>query len=263
MFDRCFKSVLYWVSTFFIFFLFSSSLWSEVILPVDIKVNYSRDKDLCSMVLGEVTDSMRGKYQENLARNKSKNNIKLAWLTDETEMTSMSVTKWKEHQLTLVKPEKRIRLRKTEYIIEDINNDKTSDYVERHNDWNDLSGGYAWEVFPGYIPNEQLLISLNKIKQSRLFHFRENNVNLSKDGSRHAGNSQNFNFDFFSYKNHIYVLLRLHFGYFDGRSQGDGGQSGIFEESYIVADLDGGFKIAKQYCYFDISVDNHSGFLNF
>ena len=255
--------MLYWISTVSTFFIFSSSVWSEVILPVDIKVNYSRDKDLCSMVLGEVTDNMRGKYQENLARNKSKNNIKLAWLTDGSEKTSMSITKWKEHQLTLVKPEKRIRLRKTEYIFTDINNDKKVDYVERYLDLSHVSDGYAWRTYREYILDDKLLITLAEFKNSTRFSFRENNVNLSPDGSRHAGNNKNFHFDFFSYEKHVYVLLRLHLGYFDGRSQGDGGQSGIFEESYIVADLGGEFKINKQYCYFDISVDNHSGLLNF
>ncbi len=41
------------------------------------------------------------------------------------------------------------------------------------------------------------------------------------------------------------------------------GKVEYFKYIFIVFDLDDEFKVDKQYCYFDILVDDHSGLQNF
>lgn len=228
---------------------------------IDVKMHYARDEQLCSAIEAHVYEFLYDSYKRKVTV-KNMPYLNLQTLTSGLELTPHSIGGWKEHPFRWTSGDKGdVRQASKKYFFEDINNDGESEYVQRINDSNNISGGYGWIVIPSFNPQEDSVVDGKVYASSPSFNFRSNNVDDSKGGERRSKNatddesvytSKNFFFDFFIWENKRYLLLLLNYGY--------GG--GIFDQQVIVSDLGEDFKIKQDHCHIQLSVAGVDGRLN-
>ena len=183
-------------------------------------------------------------------------------LTSGLEVTPYSIGGWREHLFRWTNGDKgEIRQANKKYLIEDINNDSKSEYVQRISDSNNVSDGYGWIVIPNFTPQNDSVVDGQLYVSSPDFHFRDNNIDDSNDGERRIkkdlggeviSTGNNFFFDFFNWENKRYLFLLVNYGY----------KSAVFEQRVIVSDLGEDFKIKADHCHMQFSVENVGGRLN-
>lgn len=220
--------------------------YSRGIGSLTIENHNEFDGEMCRIISSEVIDNISRNY--NNLTDSQKYNATLSSIFIKAELTRFSVDGWKDIVYRWESKEGAERIdRDVKYLLYDINNDGIEDHVLKVLDYNYQSDGYGWRVVSDFNIDGVVVSAIHRESFSKSMNYRDNNINIWPYGSK-EGIARNFFYDFFVFDDHVYAVLIIN------REDNS--------KNIIVSDLDGDFRISKNYCHFVVSIENVNGKIN-